>query len=317
LDSSGSRELQGLECNLCGSSEVIYSRIYEGVVFCNRCFKEDIVKKVRRTISRYNMLSLNDRVAVAVSGGKDSLTLLKILVKLGKRFPQSQVVAVTVDEGIEGYRDEAIRIAEKSCGELGVRQIVLSFKRLYGIGLDELVEQKKDLTPCSYCGVLRRRALEKAAEAAGSTKIAVAHNLDDEAQTFLLNLFHGDVTKISRAEAVLIDPQGQFLPRIKPMREVPEKEIALYAYLSGIQLQTTPCPYAATALRNDIRAMLDRMEERHPGTKCTILRSAERVREGMKKSLKAIDLHRCDLCGEPTASRVCEVCRMLQSTTNY
>ena len=299
-----------MRCRTC-RNEAFYRRLHEGVALCKTCFLKDIEEKIRRTIAKFNMLRFDDHIAVAVSGGKDSLTLLRVLRKLEKRFPRATLTAVTVDEGIRGYRAEAVKLAKKSCKELGVDHVVVSFRELFGKTLDQIVSSKKELSPCSYCGVLRRRAIQMAAREAKANKIATAHNLDDEVQTILLNIFHGDAKRIARVEPVLVDPAGRFLQRVKPLCEIPEKEVALYAYVSGIEFQTCPCPYLETALRNDIREMLNRIEERHPGTKFTIFRSMERLRDSLKASMARTELRNCLRCGEPTTGSVCEVCKML------
>jgi len=300
-----------LRCRFCRNT-AIYRRSYEGVPLCRTCFLEDIEEKIRGTISKYDMLNFDDHIAVAVSGGKDSLTLLRILRKIERRFPRAKLTAVTVDEGINQYRSEAVRLAQESCEELGVDHVVVSFRRLFGKTLDQIVRSKKKLSPCSYCGVLRRRAIHVAARQAGANKIATAHNLDDEVQTILLNIFHGDAKRIARVKPVLVDPAGRFLQRIKPMCEIPEKEVALYAYLSGIKFQMRRCPYLETALRNDVREMLNRIEEKHPGTKFTIFRSIERLRDSLKVSVA--DLRDCLQCGEPTTQDLCEVCKTLHGS---
>lgn len=261
------------------------------------------------------MLMHNDHIAIGVSGGKDSLALLTILKKIEHRFPQARITAISVDEGIEGYRTEAIGLAREKCRELGVAHHVVSFSELVGRTLDEIVSMKKELAPCSYCGVLRRRALNIAARQIAATKIATAHTLDDEAQTLLLNIFHGDVERIARVAPFLEDPGRRFLPRIKPAAEILERELGLYAYLSGIEFQTTPCPYLASALRNDVRQMLNRMEAKHPGSKFTVLRSFERIRSLIKPDLKKFTMLNCSCCGEPSAASLCKVCRMLGEPT--
>jgi len=257
------------------------------------------------------MLRFDDHLAVAVSGGKDSLSMLRIVRKIERKFPKARLTAVTVDEGIRGYRAEAVKLAKKYCDELGVEHVVVSFQKLFGITLDGLIRSKKELSPCSYCGVLRRRAIHVGAKRARANKIATAHNLDDEVQTVLLNIFHGDAKRIARVEPVLVDPANRFLERIKPMCEMPEKEIALYAYLTGIRFQSCPCPYLETALRNDIREMLNKIEQKHPGTKFTVFRSMERIRDYLKVSVPSIELKNCSKCGEPTTQDICEVCRTL------
>jgi len=302
-----------LKCSICKRRNAFYVRRYSGERLCRKCFSESIENKVRATISKYNMFKFDDRIAVAVSGGKDSINLLHILSKIEKEFPKASLCAITVDEGIRGYRDEAIRIVAENCELLGIDQTIVSFKEIYGYTLDEIVEKTKDkdLTPCAYCGVLRRRALNIAARKASADKIATAHTLDDEIQTFLLNLFHGDPFRIIRSGPRFASENPQLTPRVKPFCEVLERESVLYAYVKGIKFQETPCPYAGEALRNDMRIYLNRLEEKHPGIKYTLYRSIERIREAMASRSEEVKLRPCRNCGEPTTGEVCQVCKIL------
>lgn len=289
-------------------------RPYSGEKLCSRCFCRSIENKVRATISKYEMLQPKDKIMVAVSGGKDSVTLLHILSKIEKAFPDATLCAVTVDEGIRGYRDEALKFAVENCHRLGVEHIVTSFKEMYGYKLDELVSmiQEGELTPCSYCGVLRRRALNTAAREAGVDKLATAHNLDDETQTMILNILHGDALRIARVKPVLTVVHPKLIQRVKPFCEVPEREVVFYAYLKKIEFQGVLCPYAGTALRNDVRTMLNRMEEKHTGTKFTIFKSMERIRPALEAIAEEVKLQDCKRCGEPTVGEFCKPCQMLE-----
>ena len=286
-------------------------REHEGVAYCSGCFREAIEERFRKTVIRHKMLEYNDHVAVAVSGGKDSLTLLNLLMKLEGRFPRTTVTAVSVDEGIDGYRDEALDLARKACDRLGVRQLVVSYRELFGTTTDEIAGMKLGQTPCSYCGVFRRKAINKAAAMVGATKIATAHNLDDEVQTILLNMLHGDPLRIVRSGPVLRDPRGKFLPRIKPLAEIPEKEIVLYAYLTGTEFQSIACPHGHEALRNDIRSFLNQMDLKHPGSKFTLQKSAEKLRTLLAAETPLAELQECERCGDPTPHELCEACLML------
>jgi len=304
-------------CTLCERGEAVFMRPYSGEKLCRRCFHKSIENKVRATISRYEMFQPNDKIMVAVSGGKDSITLLHILSKIEKAFPEATLCAVTVDEGIRSYRDEALKFAVKNCRKLGVEHIVTSFKERYGYKLDELVSMilersEKELTPCSYCGVLRRRALNTAAREAGVDKLATGHNLDDETQTMILNILHGDALRIARVKPVLAMVHPKLIQRVKPFCMVPEREIAFYAYLKKIEFQGIPCPYARTALRNDIRTMLNRMEKKHAGTKFAIFKSMERVRPALEAMVEEAKLQDCKRCGEPTVGELCKPCQMLE-----
>jgi len=304
-------------CTLCKRKDAFFLRPYSGEKLCRRCFLKSIENKVRGTIAKYDMLKPDDKIMVGVSGGKDSVTLLHILAKIERAFPEAKLCAVTVDEGIKGYRDEALKVAIKNCRKLAVEHIVTSFKGMCGYKLEEIVAitQKRGeggLTPCSYCGVLRRRALNIAAREAGVDKLATAHTLDDETQTMVLNIIHGDALRIARVKPVLSAIHPKLIQRIKPLCEVPEKEIALYAYLRKIEFQSTPCPYARTALRNDIRTMLNRMEKKHAGIKFTIFKSIERIRPGLEAMMKESEMKDCKICGEPTVGEICKPCQMLQ-----
>jgi uncharacterized protein (TIGR00269 family) len=272
-------------------------------------------EKVRDTISEYELLEYDGKVAVAVSGGKDSVVLLHILAKIENRFPNASLLAITVDEGIKGYRDQAVKFVSQNCEMLGVKHIVVSFRELYNVGLDTLVKtlqrKEKKLTPCAYCGVLRRKALNKIAREVGASKLATAHSLDDEAQTVILNILHGDPLRIVRVRPLTAKSHPKLVQRIKPFSLLPEREIIFYAYLKNFRFQNCSCPYAGAALRNEVRTMLNRIEHKHPGTKFTILRSAEKIRFTSKELVEGKELHECKLCGEPTSGEVCKACEML------
>lgn len=303
-------------CTACKRREPFFFRPYSGQRLCKKCFTESIEKKVRATIAKHRMFTFNEKIAVAVSGGKDSLSLLHILTKMEKLRPKASIVAVTVDEGIRGYRDEAMEIAAAKCKELGIRQHVVSFKELYGYTLDEIVaknqqREENELTPCAYCGVLRRRALNVAARAVGATKIATGHTLDDEVQTILMNVFRGDVARLAKEKPVTDLVHPKFVQKVKPFCEIPERESALYAYIKKIKFQSTPCPYASEAFRNDVRGVFNRMEEKYAGTKFTVFNFLERLRP----ALEAVELkgkyEECRECGEPASGGLCKVCELL------
>ena len=299
-------------CSVCKVREAVYFRPYSGERLCRSCFCESIKERVRRTISRYEMFEYDSRIAFGVSGGKDSLSLLHIIAKIEEDFPRAELIAITVDEGIRGYRDEAVRLAEEGCRALGVELRVLSFKDIFGYTLDEIADRTNggSRTPCSFCGVLRRRALNSAARKIGADRLVTAHNLDDMAQTVLLNILRGDHRRLA-----LLDPAGEdvserFVRRVKPYCEVPERESALYAYLIGIRFQSKPCPYAATAMRNDMRNFLNRMEVKRPGTKFIVFRSIQRILPLLKRETELLGF--CPICGEPTTGEICRTCGMLQ-----
>ena len=304
-------------CTVCKRREAFFFRPYSGEKLCKKCFSISVEDKVRATIAKYDMLKYNDRIAIAVSGGKDSLSLLHILVKIERNFTNASFVAVSVDEEIRGYRDKAIKMAAENCKKLNVEHFIVSFKELYGYAQDEIVERLKrkesgGLTPCAYCGVLRRKALNIAAREVKANKVATAHTLDDETQTILLNILHGDPLRMAREKPFTDKVHPKLVQRIKPLCEIPERETTLYAYTKKIRFQDMPCPYASEAMRNPIRLFLNRMEHKHTGTNFTIFKSIKKIRPAIEKIVKKEELNECSKCGEPTTEKTCKACQMLQ-----
>jgi uncharacterized protein (TIGR00269 family) len=267
---------------------------------------DSIKERVKKTISQYNMLEFDSKIAIGVSGGKDSVGLLKILAEIEKERPRAELVAISVDEGIRGYREEALRIAKNVCSKIGVDLHIVSFRDLFGITMEKIALELDDLTPCSYCGVLRRRALNETAKMINADTIATAHNLDDVVQTILLNFLRGDTIRFSMMAPGGLD-SPIFVRRVKPYCQIPENESTFYSYLSGFDIQSISCPYSTEAMRNDIRSFLNMMESKRPGTKFSILRTASKL----SFNLPDFKMNDCVICGEPTRNEVCRVCEIL------
>ena len=296
-------------CNVCNKGKVVYFRAYSGERLCSRCFTKTFEKRVAKTIAKYNMLKYDDRIAVAVSGGKDSLALLRVLAKIEAKFPESSIVAITVDEGISVYRDEAIKNAEDFISKIGnIEHVKVSFKELFGFTLDDVVRDgavdRAGIKPCTVCGILRRRALDIAARQVGASVIATAHTLDDVVQTYLMNMFRGDIDK--QPFGIRTELEG-FVPRVAPFKLTPESEVVMYAYLHNIPFQSHVCPYARTSMRDMIRNFLTEYEESYPGTLYTALTSFEKL---IKPS--SVSLQKCEVCGVPTSRRICRACEILR-----
>jgi len=296
-------------CSKCGGSGV-YERRYSGEVLCANCFKASIVEKTRRTISRYGMVKFGGRLGVAVSGGKDSLSLLKVLDGLNQdsRF---QLVALTVDEGVRGYREESIAHASDLTRQLDIEHVVVSYEELFGFSLDTALDwrDEREISSCSICGVFRRRAIDEAALKAHVDVVATAHNLDDYAQTFLMNLLHGDVERIGWLDPTYVDESFP-VRRVKPFMEIYEEEVALYAYLSGIPFQSVSCPYMHEGLRGEVRDYLNEMEVKHPGMKNVLLKSSLSVVSKLSPAETGHHSVPCATCGKPSSGGICNVCKM-------
>lgn len=309
-----------MKCSKCNSTAITELR-YSGEFLCRNCFIKLFEKRVKRTIRNNRLLSPDDKIAVAISGGKDSITTLKILNDISKKInpefgDNREVIAITVDEGIKGYRNGTLKVAKSICRKLGVKHYIFSFKNEIGLTLDGIVKRVKKLKistpPCSYCGVFRRDILNRKARELGVTKLATGHNLDDEIQASLMNFIRGDLKRIARMDAeVGIIKDEKFVQRIKPLRECPEKGIALYAILNNFGINFLQCPYSGYAFRETIRDFTNELENKHPGSKFQILRSTDELVPILRNAYKTGERPKnCKICNELTSGKICRSCEM-------
>lgn len=296
-----------MKCDSC-ENLAVYTRKYSGQKLCSECFSNSIVRKTAKTISKHKMIKNNELVAVAVSGGKDSLALLKIIHEMSSSH-NFRIKAITIDEGIPGYRNEALEIVEKFCEELGVEHKVYSYKDLFEITLDEALDLRENekTSSCSICGTLRRRAIDHAAKDIGADVIATGHNLDDTLQTFVINMLSGDTNKIGWMDP---DTSSNSLRKIKPFCEIYESEIVFYAFTNDIPFQSEPCPHMNEGIRTEIREFLNSLEKQHSGIKNNLYQSILRV-SNIVKETNYKEKMICKKCGSDCTGNVCAVCNMV------
>jgi len=293
-----------LKCDRC-ENQAAYTRKYSGEKLCSKCFSSSIIRKTAKTISKHNMIQNNELVAVAVSGGKDSLALLDIINQMTKTH-NFRIKAITIDEGIPGYRNEALEIVQEYCAKLNVEHKVFSYKELFDLTLEEALDlrESEKTSSCSICGTLRRRAIDHAAKDIGADVIATGHNLDDTLQTFVINMLSGDTTKIGWMDP---DNSSNTLRKIKPFCEIYESEIVFYAFTNDIPFQTEPCPHMNEGIRTEIREFLNSLEGKHSGIKNnlyqSIIKVSQSVKDGNNKQ-KTI----CIKCGNDCTGKICSVC---------
>lgn len=296
-----------MKCDRC-ESQAVYTRKYSGEKLCSKCFSNSILRKTAKTISKYNMIQNNELVAVAVSGGKDSLALLNIINQMAATH-NFRIKAITIDEGIPGYRNEALEIVQAFCAKLNVEHKVFSYKELFDLTLDEALDLRgsEKTSSCSICGTLRRRAIDHAAKDIGADVIATGHNLDDTLQTFVINMLSGDTNKIGWMDP---DTSSNTLRKIKPFCEIYESEIVFYAFTNDIPFQSEPCPHMNEGIRTEIREFLNSLEGQHSGIKNNLYQSIIKVSQIVKDTnykQKTI----CAKCGNECTGKICSVCNIV------
>lgn len=305
-------------CSICGRRKPIVYQKHTGLKLCRECFMRNVQERVKGEIERWNMIEASDTILVGLSGGKDSWVLLDTLTRI---HDPSKIIAVTIIEGIPGYnrREYAERVKAKA-REYGVDHIITSIKEYTGHSLAGIVEaslkNKVGVSPCTYCGISRRRILNLYARMHGANKTATAHNLDDESQAAFVNLLRGDWEGLLRQHPLSSPASPLIVPRIKPVRKIYEWETATYAYLGGFPLQETECAYINTmpTLRARVRRALYKLEEERPGTLLKFIETLDSILARDAESLKPQQLPACERCGEPTSHgrRLCKLCELLE-----
>jgi uncharacterized protein (TIGR00269 family) len=295
-----------IRCSKCTKPAVAFIR-YSGAHLCKNHFIEFVERRVKKDLKKQGRTDKNTTIGVALSGGKDSTVTLYLMHEIFSKRPDITLHAITVDEGIKGYRDASLPIARKNCKKLGIEHHIISFQDAVGITMDTIASRHDELGECSYCGVFRRFCLNKKTKELGVDRLVTGHNLDDMAQSVLMNFTNGDMQKLAR-----LGPHSRIqpglVPRLLPLRTIPEKEVMLYALVKNIEFHNAECPYSTRALRGTYRDIIDSLEESTPGTRHSILKSYESIKELLLEQYPPVALNTCPTCGEPTSQQTCKTC---------
>ncbi len=297
------------DCGKCGSPAVTFLR-HAGRHLCAEHFIDLTESRVQRAIRQQADLSGGGTIAVACSGGKDSMTCLDILRRTVEPRRDTRLVVITVDEGIAGYRDSSIPIAREYCEGHGLEWRLTSIEEEQGVTLDQVAAAGLAETPCAHCGVWRRWSMNRAAREAGARYLATGLNLDDTAQSVLMNVCRGDVERLARLGPHTRVQPG-LVPRLQPLRWIPEVESYLYAHLRSIPIHNAECPHLGRAQRGRYRGILHQLQEDEPGVAHALVRSLERMRPGLEDQFPPAELAPCPECGEPSpGGGTCKACSM-------
>jgi uncharacterized protein (TIGR00269 family) len=298
-----------MRCDSCSLPAVI-DQPYAGAHRCGPHFARTVRERFRRAMHDQFPKFRGGIVAVALSGGKDSAVALALTHAYVTRRPGAKVVAVSVDEGIAGYRGATLAAGAALCQQLGIEQRIVRFEAEVGTTTDATALKVLGSPPCGYCGVWRRQLLNRAARELGAEALVLGFNLDDLAQTVLMNLARGEVDRLRRM-APHRQRQPELVPRIAPLAMVPEREVYLFAQLEGLPFDHGTCPHAGRAARNVFREVVWQLEEALPGTRQSLLRTREKLLDLLEAASPGAQAARCGRCGEPSAGPVCRACQFL------
>ena len=294
--------------NCCNQKPII--SLEAGEKLCKEHFIEYFEAKVFKTIRQFDLIGKEENLGVAISGGKDSLTLLRILKKLSEQNPKIKLTAILINEGIEGYRNNTIATAQNFCNKHNIKLNIYSYEGEFGMPLDQMLKTL-DVKPCTICGIFRRYLLNKKSKELGFTKLATGHNLDDECQSILMNQFKNNIQASARLgpKVGLNGKNKNFVQRVKPLYLCMEKEVTTYAFVNGILDVFNECPNVVKSYRAQVRDMLNDFEAKFPGTKYSIINSFLQTLPDLKATFKEAEVNFCKSCGEPAAKDKCNACK--------
>ena len=292
-----------MKCRRCGGSAVLELRRHNAA-FCADDFVEFFRNQVREAVRRHRMFSRDERVLVAVSGGKDSLALWDVLIDEGYG-----TTGLYLDLGIFDYSVESRSKCETFAARRGVPLIVRRVADEVGAPVP-VIKQVTRRPPCSGCGLSKRYLMNRVALDEGLPVVATGHNLDDEAATLFGSVMHWQTEALPRQSPALPSTHPRLVRRVKPLYRLSERETAAYAFIRKIDYIVEECPFAAGATSIAHKEILNRMEDASPGAKHNFLFGfLDRARPAFERAGSAV-LQECVRCGQVTTATVCAFCKL-------
>eukprot|EP00916_Digyalum_oweni_P008442 GHVL01014138.1.p1 GENE.GHVL01014138.1~~GHVL01014138.1.p1 ORF type:complete len:329 (+),score=42.29 GHVL01014138.1:42-1028(+) len=279
---------------------------------CKECFFDIFEDEVHETIMSQSMFNKGERIALAVSGGKDSSVLVEVMTKLNKdRNYCLELFLLAIDEGIVGYRDDSLLSVKKNQEKYNLPLEILSFADIYGVSMDQIVSHVGLKNNCTFCGVFRRQSLERGAMILEAHKLATGHNADDCAETILMNVLRGDIARLGRNAGDVVSGRDGKMPRCKPLGFSYQKDIVMYAHFKKLDYFSTECKYSPNAYRGNTRDLIKQLEISNRHSILDIIHSAQHMKLS-KESTSPAPLQECQRCGFPSSNAICKACVLLE-----
>ncbi|KAF7531343.1 hypothetical protein G7054_g8979 [Neopestalotiopsis clavispora] len=263
-------------CAICKTQRAMIKRPKNHQKLCKSCFIQIFEDEVHHTITSSKLFYSGEKVAIGASGGKDSTVLASVLKTLNERYNYGlDLVLLSIDEGIKGYRDDSLETVKRNAVQYEMPLKIVGYDELYGWTMDQVVETIGKKGNCTYCGVFRRQALDRGSKMLGIKHVVTGHNADDVAETILMNLLRGDLSRLSRSTSIVTGSDASEVKRSKPLKYAYEKEIVLYAHHKKLDYFSTECLYSPEAFRGSARSLIKNLEKVRPSAILDVVRSGE------------------------------------------
>ncbi len=266
----------------------------------------DIEKKVAETIRKYKLIKKSDKVVVALSGGKDSVSVIYVLKKMGYDV-HGLLIDLKLGRWSEIHNEKMIAFCEMN----GIPLTIVDLKKELGQGIcfiKAVLKKQKNLTGCTVCGIIKRWILNKWAKKLGADKLVTGHNLDDEAQNVLMNFLKGNVLLgVNSSPATGGKSVKGFAQRVKPLFYCPESDIRKYAKSKKFDILYDKCPCAFGTYRVETREWMEHISD---GEKKKIVEDFQKLVPKLRKE-NVREMKICKKCGEPSRSDICNFCKIV------
>lgn len=274
------------------------------VHFCDECLGKYVRKQVEKAIRKFSMLRYQQRVLVAVSGGKDSLLLWQVLGELGY-----EVEALHLGLGLGEFSAASLESCQAMARRLGSKLNHCELKDLTGFEIADIVDANRRQF-CSVCGIMKRHFVNRKALELGFDTVAMGQHLDDEASRLLGNMIHGRAGFLARQWPVLEGLDGKFVRKVKPMVRLTGDETGALARVRGLPVCEQGCTRSRYATLTYYQEAMDLLEQRMPGTKRALYYGFLDAKDGPPPGPRVGDY--CPRCGAPTFAELCNCCRLLE-----
>ena len=266
-----------------------------------------IEKQVRDTIKKYKICSKKDKILVALSGGKDSTLTAYLLKKFGYN-----IQGFHINLGLGKYSEDCEGAIKVFCDENQIKLYTYDIRKEMGSRMCYIrssVQAREKVKNCLVCGVIKKSIMNKEARKLKVDKIATGHNLDDEVQTFLVNVFKASLKLSANTRPITKNVSDKkLIPRIKPLFFVLEDDIREYVKLKKLKIIPQSCPCGIDSYRIQVRNFLDTTSEKE---KRNLITNFENLQDKIKKDLGK--LRSCENCGEPSRNKFCKKCNLLKN----
>ncbi len=285
-------------CNFCKKEKAEVRIEYARLNLCKNCFIKFINKKVKESVEKYKMFKPNDIVGVAVSGGKDSTTLIYSLKDL---FPKQEIKIIHIDLGIKNYSEYAKEKVKSIAKELGVDLIIYDLKKEENFVIEDFLKTPYRKKICSVCGTIKRYLFNYIAFKNEIDVIATGHTLNDMVRILFSTFLASDFSQMVRIKPVLLSTHPKLKKKVKPLFKVSEKETSLYVKIRKIKFNEKKCPF-------HIKPKFENLLK-NENLAYQLLSSFMKLISLLEDKIQKPKLKECKLCGFPSTNEICSKCK--------